>query len=60
MFYLAIWFQRECGEAPLSVAIIGPVLQPMMKSEAGNDMEAKFLRTSGGGLSLCGDVELDG
>jgi hypothetical protein len=30
----------------------------MVKSEAKNDMEAKFLRTSGCGSSLCGDEEL--
>jgi hypothetical protein len=47
-------------EAPLSVAISRPVLRSMVKSEAENDMEAKFLRTSGGGPILCGDEELVG
>jgi hypothetical protein len=30
----------------------------MVKPEAENDMEAEFLMTSNGGLSLCGDEEL--
>jgi hypothetical protein len=60
MFYLAVWFERECGKALLSVTVIGPILQPMVKSEEENDMIANFLRTSGSGSSLCGDEELAG
>jgi hypothetical protein len=57
-FFLTIWFQRERCEAVLSVTIMGHVLWSMVKSEAKNDMEAKFLRTCNGGSSFCGDEEL--
>jgi hypothetical protein len=57
MFLQTVRFQRERCEALLSVAIMGHVLWSMLKSEAENDMEAEFLRTSGG-LSLCGGEEL--
>jgi hypothetical protein len=50
--------KKECGEALFSVAIMGHILRSMVKSEAENDMEAIFLRTSNSGLSLCGDEEL--
>jgi hypothetical protein len=58
MFFLTIWFQRERGEALLSVAMMGHVLRSMVMLEEENDMEAKFLMTSNGGSSLCGDEEL--
>jgi hypothetical protein len=58
MIFLAVEFQRERGEALLSVAIMGHVLRSMVKSGAENDMEAEFLMTSNDGLSLCGDEEL--
>jgi hypothetical protein len=58
MFFLAVLFQRECGEALLSVAIMGHILRYMVKSGAKNKMEAKFLRTSIGCFSLFGDEEL--
>jgi hypothetical protein len=58
MSFLTIWFLREREEALFSVAIMGHVLRSMVKSEAKNDMEGDFLRTSSGGSSLCGDVEL--
>jgi hypothetical protein len=51
MFLLTVRFQRERCEALLSIAIMGHVLRSMLKSELENDMEAEFLRTSGG-LSL--------
>jgi hypothetical protein len=41
MFFLTVWFQRELGEALLSVAIMSHVLRFMVKSEAENDMEAE-------------------
>jgi hypothetical protein len=40
------------------IAIMGDVLWSMVSLEVENDMEAKFLRTSNGGLSLCGDEKL--
>jgi hypothetical protein len=54
------WYSVVCthGEALLSVAIIEHVLRSMVKSKAENDMEAEFLMTSNGGLSLCDDEEL--
>jgi hypothetical protein len=54
MFLLTVWSQSERGEALLllSVAIMGHVVWSMVKSEAENDMEAKFLMTSNGGSSL--------
>jgi hypothetical protein len=58
MFFLTVWFERERDKALLSVAIMGHVLQSMVKLEAENDMEAEFLMTSNGGSSLCGDEEL--
>jgi hypothetical protein len=59
MFFLTVWFQRECDEAHLSVANMGHVLWSMMKSDAENDMEIKFLMTgSGGGLCLRSDEGL--
>jgi hypothetical protein len=42
----------------LSFAIMGHVLRHMMKSKTENDMEAEFLMTSSGDLSLCGDEKL--
>jgi hypothetical protein len=36
-------------------AIMGHVLQFMVKSEVDNDVEAEFLKTINGGLSLCGN-----
>jgi hypothetical protein len=57
MFLLTVWFQRERCEALLSVTIMGHVIRSMLKSEAENDMEAEFVRTSGG-LTLCGGEEL--
>jgi hypothetical protein len=42
----------------VSVAIMRPVLLSKVKSEIENDMEAKFLMTSSGGSSLCGDGNL--
>jgi hypothetical protein len=56
--FLTVWFQRERGKALLSFAVMGHVLRSLVKSEAVNDMEAEFLMTSNGGLSLCGDEEL--
>jgi hypothetical protein len=58
MFFQTVWFQRECGEALLSVATIEHVLRSMVKSDAENDMEIEFLLTSNSGLSLCGDEDL--
>jgi hypothetical protein len=58
MFLLERWFQRECGKALLSVAIMGHVLRSMVKLEADNDMEAEFLMNSNGGSSLCSNEEL--
>jgi hypothetical protein len=58
MLFFTVWFQRERGEALLFVAIMGHVLRSMVKAEMENDMEAKFLMTSNGGSSLCGDEEL--
>jgi hypothetical protein len=52
MFFLAVWFQRERGEALLSVSIIRLVLQSMVKLETENDMEAKLSRTSSSSSSL--------
>jgi hypothetical protein len=57
-FFLAVWFQRERGEALLSVIIMEHVLQSMVKSGAENSVEAEFLRTGIKGSSLCGDEEL--
>jgi hypothetical protein len=42
MFFLAIWFQRERGEALLSVTIMGHILWSIVKAEAENDMEQSF------------------
>jgi hypothetical protein len=58
IFFLTVWFQTERGEALLVISIMGLILQSMLMSEAKNDMEAKFPRTSNGGFTLCGDVEL--
>jgi hypothetical protein len=55
-----IWFQRKCGEARLSVAIIGHVLRFMVNSEAENHRIVEFMRTCIGGLSLCIDEDLLG
>jgi hypothetical protein len=38
----------------LFIAIVGHILRYMLKSKAENDMEAEFLMTSNGDLSLCG------
>jgi hypothetical protein len=58
--FLTDWFQRERCEALLSFAIMGHALGfiSMMKSEAENDMIAKFMRTCNGDSSLCGNEEL--
>jgi hypothetical protein len=56
--FLAIWFQKEHCEALFSVSIMGYVLWSMVKSKAENSMEAEFLRTSSGSLSLCSDEKL--
>jgi hypothetical protein len=40
--FFTVWFQRECGKALLSVAIMGHVLRSMVKSVAENDMETRF------------------
>jgi hypothetical protein len=58
VFFLTVWFQREHDEALLSVAIMRRVLRSMVKLEAENDTKAESLRTSNGGLSLCGNEEL--
>jgi hypothetical protein len=42
----------------LSFAIMGHILRYMVKSKVENDMEAEFLMTSNGGLSICDDEEL--
>jgi hypothetical protein len=56
--FLTVWFQREHGEALLSVATMGHVLRSMVKLEMENDMEAEFLMTSNRDSSLCDDEEL--
>jgi hypothetical protein len=58
IFFLTVWFQRERGEALLSVATVGHVLRSMVKLEAENDMEAEFPMTSNRDSSLCDDEEL--
>jgi hypothetical protein len=58
VFFLTIWFQRERGEALLSVAILRLVLRSMLKSEVKNYIKAESLRTSSGDSSLCGDEDL--
>jgi hypothetical protein len=47
-YFLTIW----------SVVIMRHVLRSMVKSEAKNDMAAKFFRTSNGGSGLYGNEEL--
>jgi hypothetical protein len=42
MFFLAVWFQQERGEALQDVAIMRHVFISMVKLAAKNDMEAKF------------------
>jgi hypothetical protein len=42
-------------QSSVCFAIMGHVLQFMVKSEVDNDVEAKFLKTINGGLSLCGN-----
>jgi hypothetical protein len=54
MFFVTVRFQREHGEALLSVAIMGHVLQSMVKPEAENDIEAEFVMPSKDGSSLRG------
>jgi hypothetical protein len=58
MFFLAVWFQRERGEALLSVAIMRHILRSMVKSKAENDMVAEFFRTGIEDFCLYGDEEL--
>jgi hypothetical protein len=58
LFFLTVWFQRECDEALLSVATMIHVLRSMVKSETEIDMEAEFLMASNGGSSLCDDEKL--
>jgi hypothetical protein len=58
MFFLAVWFQRERGEALLSVAIMRHILRSMVKSKAENDMVAEFFRTVIEDFCLYGDEEL--
>jgi hypothetical protein len=52
MFFLTIWFQRKRGEALLFIAIMGHDFCSMVKSEAENDIDPKFLMTTNVGSSL--------
>jgi hypothetical protein len=46
-----LFLNVDFRKAMLSVAIVGHFLQSMMRTEAENDIEDGFFRTSNGGLS---------
>jgi hypothetical protein len=57
IFFLTVWFHRECDEALFLIAIMGHGFCSM-KLEAENDINPEFLITSNGGSSLCDDEKL--